>query len=66
MMNPPQPTHINEPGVVLVWRNSGQTPASKVVCWGKIEISKIADEDKLIVPQLEEKFSNTLWGWRSG
>jgi len=47
----------------LVWRNSGQTPASKVVCWRKIEISKIAEADRSPV---RGKIQQYAWGWRSG
>jgi hypothetical protein len=33
MMTPPLPAHTNEPGVVLNFKNSGQTPAYKIISW---------------------------------
>ncbi|MGH6789696.1 MAG: hypothetical protein ACRECC_08425 [Pseudolabrys sp.] len=60
MMSPPNQAHLNEPGVVLQFRNSGQTPAYAVVSWAKIEVTAPGNEDSLKVPLLEDKFRNFI------
>jgi hypothetical protein len=40
MLNPPERAHTNEPGVILTIRNSGKTPAYKVVSWAQIAITE--------------------------
>jgi hypothetical protein len=60
MLDPEMPEHANEPGVVLVWRNTGQTPALKVISWGQLAIIEPANEETLITPKLEDIFSSNL------
>jgi hypothetical protein len=52
MLNPPVSAHANEPGVVLVFRNFGQTPAYKVISWARIEVIERTQEHTLILPSL--------------
>jgi hypothetical protein len=49
MMAPPMHIHVNEPGVIIAFRNSGQTPAYRVVNWAKIEVIEPLHENSLIV-----------------
>jgi hypothetical protein len=60
MLTPQMPIHANEPGVVLVWRNTGQTPARRVISWGQIAVIEPINEDKLTVPPLQDIFFNNL------
>lgn len=60
MLNPPQPPRFNVPGILLNFKNSGQTPAYKVVSWARIEIAETINEDRLVAPILEQKFTTTL------
>lgn len=50
----------NCPYIYLEWKNTGQTPAKKVVTWSQVEVIEPINEDKLIVPPLEQKHFNTL------
>lgn len=59
MSNPPQPVYANVPGAVLTIRNTGQTPAYKVVSWARIDVAPI-NEPRLYKPQLSQVFSTTL------
>ena len=56
-LNPPQPGHSNEPGIVLNFKNSGQTPAYKVISWARVDVIDSINEDKLSVPALVEQFT---------
>jgi hypothetical protein len=60
MLVPPMPAHTNEPGVVLVWRNTGQTPAVRVISWGQIAVIEPANEHTLVVPPLQDIYFNNL------
>jgi len=60
VLNPPVPAHANEPGVALTFRNSGQTPAYKVVSWAKIEVIEPIHEASLVVPPLMLQFPRWL------
>lgn len=60
MLAPPQPALANIPGVSVVFKNSGQTPAYKVVSWAQVAVIEPINEHTLVVPALENKFSNTL------
>jgi len=61
MMSPPQPTRVNVPGIAMLIKNCGQTPAYKVVSWAQIAVIAVKDENlALVLPTLEERFSNTL------
>jgi len=60
-LNPPQPAQANVPGVGMLIKNFGQTPAYKVVSWAKIAVIAVTDESTmLVVPPIPEQFSNTL------
>ncbi len=59
-MQPPQPAHINEPGVLLMLKNSGQTPAYNVVSTATIQVIEPIHEARLIAPPLVDKFSANL------
>jgi hypothetical protein len=60
MMQPPVAAHANEPGVALAFRNSGQTPAYKLVSWAKIEVIEPIHEASLVVPPLMMQFPTWL------
>jgi len=60
MLTPPIPQHANEPGATQIWRNTGQTPALRVVSWGQLEVIEPINEDKLIVPPLQDVYFNNL------
>jgi hypothetical protein len=60
MLDPPMQENINKPGVVLNFKNSGQTPAYKVVSWAMIDVLPRGDEEKLIAPPLLDQFSNNI------
>jgi hypothetical protein len=75
MLVPPLPAHTNEPGVVLNFYNSGQTPAYRAVVWAGLEIIDPAREDGLVVPKFQanihtaigsnETMPKTLWYGRA-
>lgn len=56
----PQPGRKGVPGVVLVIRNSGATPAYSVVSWAAIDVVDTRNEGTLSAPLLQPQFSNTL------
>jgi len=61
MLNPPQPARAGIPGVVLLIKNSGQTPAYEVVHWAQIEVVPVQDENRaLVVPPMQKQYSSTL------
>jgi hypothetical protein len=61
MLSPPQPAKANVPGIGMLIKNSGQTPAYKVISWAQIEVIPVKDENNtLIVPPMQERFFNTL------
>ena len=60
MLNPPVPDKVNVPGVVILIKNSGQTPAYKVVSWAQLAVIPVRDENLLVTPPLIERFFNTL------
>ena len=60
MLTPPQPARANIPGVILMFRNSGQTPAYKVISWAKIEIAEPINEDQLVVSRFGTKISHNF------
>lgn len=61
MLEPPRPEHQNEPGIILNFRNSGQTPAYKVVSWGEIKVLLATEETSLRIPKkLERKFASNI------
>ena len=61
MLDQPMPEHANEPGIILNFRNSGQTPAYKVVSWANMEVILRSEEDSLVAPErLEAFFSSNI------
>jgi hypothetical protein len=59
-LTPPQPHRTNVPGIVLAWKNSGQTPAGNVISWAQMAVINVSDEETLVVPALENVFANHL------
>jgi len=57
---PAQPARNGIPGVSMFIKNSGQTPAYRVVSWMGIDVVPVADEGRLVPPPMEENFSLTL------
>jgi hypothetical protein len=60
MFKPPTGQHINEPGVVLQFKNYGQTPAYKVISWSEIKVIQFTHENTLTVPTLFDRFSTHM------
>lgn len=60
ILNPQIQQRFGDPGVYMLLKNSGQTPAYRVVSWAKIDIIEMGKEDSLIVPPLSETFTNTV------
>lgn len=61
MMNPIQPARANVPGVPMLVKNFGQTPAYKVISYAQIAVIAVVDENRLlVVPPIPEQFANTL------
>jgi hypothetical protein len=60
MTNPPQPARAGVPGVGMLIKNFGQTPAYQVLSWFQIAVIYPRDEETLVIPPLQQAFSNTL------
>jgi hypothetical protein len=60
MLDPPQPARANIPGIVLSFKNSGQTPAYKIASWMKIELEERINEGRMNAPKLEQRFTTNL------
>jgi len=60
MLNPPQPVHANDPGVILSFKNSGPTPAFKFVSWAQIAITGPADAHTLVAPPFASVYPATI------
>jgi hypothetical protein len=61
MLTPPRQDRVGVPGVSMLIKNSGQTPAYKVVSWAQIAVIFMRDEQTaLVVPPVAERFSNTV------
>jgi hypothetical protein len=61
MLNPPDASKANVPGVGMAIKNSGQTPAYNVVSWAGIAVTQPAQENTALVPPpLVGQFANTL------
>jgi hypothetical protein len=62
MLSPPQPARANVPGIGMLIKNCGQTPAYRVISWAQIAVIAVNNEAlSLVLPaSLEERFSNTL------
>jgi len=59
-VNPPQPLRANIPGIAMLIKNTGQTPAYRVYSWWQISVILVVNENQLVVPPLQEQFANTL------
>lgn len=49
MLDPPQSDRANQPGVFLIFKNSGKTPAYKVTSWAQIDVIEQINENSLKV-----------------
>jgi hypothetical protein len=63
---PPRADRKDYPGIVIDWRNTGQTPAYKVVTWARIEIIEPINEEKLVVPHLDPIHHTSLGAGANG
>jgi len=72
MLEPPQPARANKPGIAMLMKNFGQTPAYKVISVAEIKLVLLSEErTALITPQVTEQcpltlgrdgtFSKALW-----
>jgi len=59
-INPPVPAQANDPAVVLMCKNTGQTPAYKVRVYAQLAVIEPKNESTLIAPQLREGQYSTL------
>lgn len=59
-LNPPQPHRADVPGVVLIIKNSGLTPAYGVISWAQIEVIDVKNENTLVAPPLQKVFPSTV------
>jgi hypothetical protein len=59
-LDKPRPDRENFPGIVLTWKNTGQTPAGNVISWAQIAVIDPANENTLVVPPLQKLFANHL------
>lgn len=61
MLTPPKAQMTNVPGVAMLIKNCGQTPAYQVVSYAQIAVISVANENTmLVIPQIPKQFSNTL------
>ena len=65
-MNPQLPNRANEPGIVIIWKNTGLTPASNVVSWGKVAVIEPINEDTLVPEPLKNQFASHLGAGGTG
>lgn len=52
MTTPPLPAHANEPGVILIFKNSGPTPAYNYVSWGQVVVTQPLNIPNLAIPSM--------------
>lgn len=57
MLNPPDQNRAGVPGVLINIRNSGATPAYKVLHWAQIAVLNPQDEHTLAIPKLGSHFA---------
>jgi hypothetical protein len=62
MLTPPQENRRNEPGITMLLKNSGQTPAYEVRSWANINIIEPINESRLEIPKLSSALSNNNVG----
>lgn len=60
MMDPPRAEFMNVPGIGLVIKNTGQTPAHKVASRADIAVIPMTDQAGLLAPEVKEVFFSTL------
>lgn len=60
VVNPPNPARADEPGAVLICKNTGQTPAYKVRIHAQVAVIEPKSESSLVVPQLQAGQYSTL------
>ena len=60
LLNPPEEHKRDIPAVSMIIKNSGQTPAYRVVSWWEIKLLNISEEKSLSVPPLADKFSTNV------
>jgi hypothetical protein len=61
MLVPPQPARANIPGVGMLIKNSGLTPAYNVISFAKIAVIPVANENTaLVLPPIAQQFPLTL------
>jgi hypothetical protein len=56
MLNPQMPVHAGEPGVTLLFKNSGQTPAYNYISWAQIIVAEPTNAHTLTAPSLQRQF----------
>ncbi|HVC37972.1 MAG TPA: hypothetical protein VNF46_06165 [Gammaproteobacteria bacterium] len=65
LLKPPAPEHVGEPGIILILKNSGQTPAYDCVSWTQIAVTEPTNADTLIVPLLSITAPSTFGAGQS-
>jgi hypothetical protein len=60
MLSPPELDKADRPAVSMHIRNSGQTPAYRVVSWWEIRVIPVLEESTLIVPPLIQTYYTTV------
>ena len=60
MMTQAIPARAGKPGVVLLFKNSGQTPAYQCLSWAQIAVIEPANAHTLVVPPLQLQFPTTI------
>ena len=55
IIDSPQPSRANTPGIIINFRNSGNTPAYKLISWADISVIETRLEHTLTVPILEAR-----------
>lgn len=60
ILKPPVLACKDTPGIVLIFRNSGHTPARRVTSWAQIDVVEVANENALTIPVLDTRFASGL------
>jgi hypothetical protein len=58
--NPPIMDTEGQLYAYVEWKNTGQTPAYKMVSWSEFQVTEPINEDKLIAPKMESAYTRTL------
>jgi hypothetical protein len=59
-IDPPETHKADMPAILMVIKNSGQTPAYDVISWWEIKIIPVTEEKSLVVPKLTNMHSTTV------